>query len=355
MKKYFVIAIAALATFAACTKNNTNIETPKQEVSFKVAKYLNTTKASGAVYPTTETFGTYSWFNGTDAFMEGEEVGYSSNVWKTLDRTYYWPKTGSITFVSWSPFSVTPQSVAVNEIKFKDYVAGSTDLMLADRATCSSNINDVTNDAIPESGFTGVPTFFRHLLAKVSFKIKANFVEYGTAPDKTSWEIKVTSLKIGGIYTKGDVDLTWGTKWTAASGDVWANPSTPTSAQELVSSPITLTTSAEDLSALTSTYVLPQTLADDTQKIVISYTIKTTLPNGNEIEETITDKEIDIKAISSLTAWKMNQNIVYTITVKPTATSAIDPHYDDPEDVVITFDPAIADWETVNTGATIHI
>ena len=48
----------------------------------------------------------------------------------------------------------------------------------------------------------------------------------------------------------------------------------------------------------------------------------------------------------------MNQNIVYTINFKPTATVS---DFDSPEDVTITFDPAVADWENVAASATIQI
>ena len=101
-------------------------------------------------------------------------------------------------------------------------------------------------------------------------------------------------------------------------------------------------------------FVIPQILEDNAQIVHITAHIKTTLSNGKVIEEDF-DKDIDIKGISSLKAWQMNQNIVYTIKFKPTSSDVTNPHNDDPEDVIITFDPAVADWETVNTTATIQI
>ena len=50
----------------------------------------------------------------------------------------------------------------------------------------------------------------------------------------------------------------------------------------------------------------------------------------------------------------MNQNIVYTISIKPT--SSVDPaNADNPSDVTITFDPAQVDWDTVDAEALIQI
>ena len=48
----------------------------------------------------------------------------------------------------------------------------------------------------------------------------------------------------------------------------------------------------------------------------------------------------------------MNQNIVYTINIKPVAYVS---DYDTPNDVIITFDPAVADWTDVSASATIQL
>ena len=105
--------------------------------------------------------------------------------------------------------------------------------------------------------------------------------------------------------------------------------------------------------ATASTFVIPQNLEASTQKIKLDVHITTHLSNGLVIEENFTPT-IDIKDISSLSAWKMNQNIVYTINIKPTAIA--DPNNNDnPNDVIITFDPAVADWTNVDAAATIQL
>ena len=48
----------------------------------------------------------------------------------------------------------------------------------------------------------------------------------------------------------------------------------------------------------------------------------------------------------------MNQNIVYTINIKPVAYVSDN---DTPNDVIITFDPAVASWENISTNATIQL
>lgn len=379
MKKYIIIAAAALVAMAGCSKIQNAPEAAQREISFEVANNLNT-KATGVLYDN-GAFGTYAWFNNTDDFMVNEEVDKVGSVWKTVNNTYYWPKTGSISFISYSPFSGTNNTansvpvITKNSITYSDVTVGTTDLMYANRATCSSNVNEVTDDDTADSGFSGVPTVFNHALAKLSFKIKANFVEYtdATTNTTTTWEVTVTSAKISGFKTKGDLELTlntdgktWdkpvtniGTTTDPVNVNIWTNASGESAEQELVDATtyptgVVLTTTPQDLAAANG-FVLPQQLTSNTQKLELKIKIKTNLPNGRSIEETL-EPVIDIKDISSLQAWQMNQNIVYTIKIKPTSKAdGTEGHDDDPNDVIITFDPAVADWTTVDATATIQL
>ena len=372
MKKYIIFAAAAVMALAACTKTEVAPES-QREISFQVANGIQT-KATGSLYDN-GAFGTYAWFNNTDEFMVNEKVDKSGGVWKTVDHTFYWPKTGSISFISYSPFAGTSNTagtvpaITENSITYTGITAGSTDLMYADKATCSSNVNEVTDSDTADSGFTGVPTVFRHALAKLSFNIKANFIEYTdpTTNTKTEWEVKVTSAKIGGFKTTGNCALALnpdGKSWnkpvtTVGTTDyyVWTNLSGASADQELVDATtyptgVLLTTTAQDLAAA-SGYVMPQILEAGAQQLKLTVHIKTTLSNGKTIEEDF-NPTIDIKYISDLKAWQMNQNIVYTINIKPTAIA--DPNNNDnPNDVIITFDPAVADWENVSTTGTIQL
>ena len=374
MKEYIIIAFAALAASVACSK----VETPEvqKEINFEVANALQT-KATGSLY-NNGAFGTYAWFTanpgaGSDhaTFMVNETVDKVGGVWKTSVNTFYWPKTGSVEFISYSPVSGTNgtadsnPAITQNTITYTGITAGDVDYMYADKATASKNVN-IVNDGV-DPGYSGVPTIFRHALAKLSFKIKANFVEYEdpTTHAVTKWDVTVKSAKISGFYTKGDCTLNLDTDaegvtmpWKKPAGEVWTNLSGATPEQELVdataySSGIPLTTDATDLMATASTFVIPQNLEASTQKIKLDVHITTHLSNGLDIEEDFTPT-IDIKDISSLSAWKMNQNIVYTINIKPTAIA--DPNNNDnPNDVIITFDPAVADWTNVDAAATIQL
>ena len=368
MKKYLIIAAAAIAAIACTKSESVGVQ---REISFQIAKSTIRTKATGEVYNTSVPFGTYAWFNNTDDFMVNEKVGYTSSVWKTVDHTFYWPKTGSISFISYSPFagnSNTAGTVPVIEkdkITYTGLTAADADIMYADRATCSANVNEVTDSDTADSGFNGVPTVFRHALAKISFKVMANFLEWDDANNSshTEWEVTLKSFKISGFKTTGDCVLnlnTDGIHWdkpvTTIGTDnyyVWTNLSGTTSDQELVASDVVLTTSPQDL-APAAGFVIPQILTASAQTVHVVAHIKTTLSNGKTINEDF-DRVINISDISSLKAWEMNQNINYVIKFKPTSSDSSNPHYDDPEDVTIKFDPAVAEWEDVNATATIQL
>ena len=123
---------------------------------------------------------------------------------------------------------------------------------------------------------------------------------------------------------------------------------------------LVLTDKPQDLLDGESFFVLPQILEASkenapAQTLTISFHITTHLASGGDPIEEDFEQTFDLKDISSIAAWQMNQNIIYEIRIKPTATDPDDPHTEDPEDVEVTFDPAVVDWETVTTDANILI
>ena len=390
MKKYIILAAAAVAAMAACSKV---VETPdaQREINFTVANRVQTK----AAYSTDDTFGTYAWYTansasvaattGSDhaAFMVNEEVGYVNPVWKTLHNTFYWPKTGSIDFISYSPFdgtnntadsnpavtqtTITYTGIDTAELDSQDNPK-NIDYMYADKVTCT--INDNTTPAQ-----TAVPTVFRHALAKVGFKMKANFVSYtdATTGQTTTWDVYVKSVKVSGFKTIGDCVLTWSNnEWVkpvttvgSVEYNVWTNLSGSSAEQELIADAdpdddtkwLLLTEDADDNVINSATgFVMPQILEASAtnapaQQIKLQIHITTHLSNGRTIEEDY-NPTLDIMDLSNLKAWQMNQNIVYTIKIKPVAYVST---YDDPDDVIITFDPTVADWTNVNASATIQL
>lgn len=352
MKINKIIAIVAIVlAFTACSK--VDKEKTEKEIAFQVANHLET-KANVGVKYENGNFGTYSWFSGTQDYMINQEVGLKDGAWKTLHNTYYWPKTGAITFISYSPFSgengqgnSTP-TVTRSGNNFalaygsasSPYTVGSDDLMYADVATCSANVDELTDDAdgSVDSGYTGVPTLFRHALAKVRFEAYTGALQAGTAPDVTRWEVSIKSASVKGLKNAGTLNMQWnGTEWAKPTGNVWTNPSG--NVEKALKSNVNLSETPVAIGDLG--LVLPQTLANQT--LVLDIHIKTILPGGLSIEEDLTAEANIADFSDEIKSWKMNQSIIYRIKINPTGSET---------PVAILFDPAVDGWEELTADYT---
>ena len=395
--KTLIIIAAALLPFAACTKVTTGTEdVTEHEISFQVANYVRTKAPVAFENPD---FGTYAWYTADDGsqqhvpFMTNEPVAFDGTSWTTTNRPYYWPKVGALDFISYSPYSSSWEEtledgtivrhdnpvVTGDSISWTDYRTQNEDLMYADKVT-GQRQNGSTYTAV--SGVTGVPTLFHHALAKLGFRIRVNFLEEGEGDQKTTWEVYLRNASV--VNLREGADLTLSLKedntWTLPDVEgyhVWDTKDTwtgwtlySTSSEE--DAGLALTTEAQPLYTDESgeakpLYVIPQILVPTDyesedwtvgQQLHLDLTIITHLPgnpddSGNPL--VITENipvDIDLVKISSLKAWQMNQDILYTINIKPTATNG---QNDTPTDVAITFDPAVGDWETVYPQATIQL
>ena len=364
----FLIAGAALAVAASCTK--TQIETPDQEITFQVASYKVTTKADPADYKTgyeNVPFGTYAWYKGVSAsdnttFMTDQKVSYNSGkaAWVPEGTTYYWPKTGSIDFISYSPFAAPKPTIDESSIAYPSWNVNANptvDVMYADKAPGQTKNVSTYN-------YSGVPTLFHHALAKVSFQIKAAYLEKtADTGDKTRWEITVNSVTLKDILTTGTFALTLN-----ADGKTWDHPATWTCAADKtdltmdVSALTQLTTAPQALDA--NILVIPQPL-NASQKVVLNITIKTYRDqnDGNGEKLVLTETNVPVEAVLSngtLANWGVNQNITYTFNLAPSYGTGTgnDLDGDGIEDVVPTevwFDPAVVDWENVTVSAGINV
>lgn len=341
-KSLSIIALAALA-FVGCSKVTADAPINKtedkgQEINFQVATYMGQTKAENTTYPTNVSFGTYAWYNGgsgstSTEFMKNQEISYQTGVWKAKGQTYYWPKTGSIDFISYSPYAATPwlTTVAANKLTASTTgVAADADYLYSDKALAQKQNTD------PGAYYTaGVPTLFHHALCKVCVKIMV--AKITNADNDVEWEVKlkegaqiINYAKSGSLVLDLNTDGTWrlpaNNVWTASE----CNQTLNCTEQPL---PYTLTTTATDI--LAETTVMPQSLTD--QALALSFEITTKTKAGTTITEDYTTS-INLKSGMGNSApgfWQMNKKITYTVTVNP-------------EGSEIYFDPAVADWDAAS-------
>ena len=386
MKKIIFLAAAAIATLASCTK--TVIEEQGPEIAFSVARY--TTKAGTPEdykdAHKTVPFGVYAWFKGVSTsdnrdFMVNQKVSYtgdSDNRWATEGTTYYWPKSGSIDFIGYSPYT-TPGATdvpfpTITETSFTypawDVAAHpDVDVMYADKA---AGMTGATGTQMTYY-YNGVPMLFHHALAKVNFQVKAAYTEV-TDPDtgtKTKWDIEVESIKVNNILSSGSFSLnlngsnTWDKPTDADGNHVWTADGTTTNLDlDLtgVANPLV----AGDVYNLDSdVFVMPQTLAGGNQEVVLKVTITTyrDINDGLGYQEVLKETGVEIPANlagGTMDAWEMNQNITYSFNFAPSygTTTTTDTDGDGIPDVVPTvvyFDPAVDEWENITVSAGINV
>ena len=370
MTKTAFIAVLAAATLVSCAKSVE--EGFKSEVVFQVARHMGVTKADD--YNTgyqDVPFGAYAWYKGVSAsdnttFMTNQPIAYDAtlNRWAPQGTTYYWPKSGSIDFICYSPYTADGANAPLPTITEDgiSYPAWNVsahpfvDIMYADKATgISSNSSTYY--------YSGVPVLFHHALAKVSFNIKQSYMSVtADTGDTTSWEITVNGVVLTGVLTSGSLNLTLNPDGTWNKPSVWDSTGGAKQDVDLLTSPITLDGTNQDL--LSNLMILPQNL-NEGQKVIITVTIKTyrDLNDGNGPQLVLTETDIPIEGLLSggtLNHIGINQNVTYTFNITPSLGTATTEDKDgdgipDMVPTVVYFDPAVDEWENITVNAGINI
>ncbi len=370
MKKTVFIAALAIAALASCSK--TVDESIKSEVVFQVARYMGVTKAgTPADYKDnyqSVPFGAFAWYKGVSAsndttFMVNQEVAYSDPVWKPKGTTYYWPKSGHLNFICYSPYTADGTNaplptITENSISYPEWNVSAhpdVDVMYADKVDSLKN-NTTTYY------YNGVPTLFHHALAKVSFQIKQAYMSVtADTGDTTSWEITVNDIILSDVLTSGKLNLTLNSDGTWNKPDVWTSTGSKETV-DLLSSPITLDGTNQGL--VSDMMILPQML-NEGQTVTITVTIKTyrDMNDGNGPQLVLTETNIPIEALLSggtLDKIGVNQNVTYTFNITPSlgTPTTVDTDGDGIPDMVPTeiyFDPAVDEWQNITVSAGINL
>ena len=195
------------------------------------------TKAATA-YSTDDTFKSFAWYlpkgknwdNDKDdaaAYFSDVTVKFDTDKWRGADQSYYWPKLGSLSFWSYSPaklaetnadkISVTKDGVSLTGWTVNASTNQDIDFMVADFKS------DLKTNTLTY-GYYGVPTLFRHKLAKVTVQASVGKADKN---DKTkpADEVKIYKVSFKNVYTKGNFTMTQPTQDTKAT-ESWSDRST---------------------------------------------------------------------------------------------------------------------------------
>lgn len=339
MNKHIFYIAAACAALASCVKNEVKVDAPDKEITFQTVS----TKA-GAAFEKDKHFFSYAYFLEKDKtwdpdfasakpYIDKAVITYEPGTaagkgyWAAGD-TYYWPKQGSLTFFAWTdntihhPTSNPAPSVGTGAtvsctpntgIKIENYSVMDNlnkDILVAEIAK-----NKIANGSATGDWKEGVPTVFRHALAKVEFKVNKK----EAYPNVTFKVKKITLTKVStrGTFTQcqSTPNENWGWNGWGLQEDL---PVFTSAAGKEVTK--TADSTPEEFDALTPDpntdyhIVLPQVLRDKIDPtITIEYEIITSYVTGNPVTEKVIETK-DLKDIYK-SDWECNKKYVLGITL----------------------------------------
>lgn len=356
MKKVFLIA-AAVVAFAACSKNEVLPSSSiNNEISFNVAPRTKALTSGQIEFNKDLTFQTYAYYLPDDqtwashtatpqTYIDNAKIEFVDSQWKNHDHKYYWPKQGTLTFLSWTavkedwdnggklvvnydPADATCAHNSGLKFSFDAVNDKNKDILVADIAA-DKNANVSTYLA------TGVPTLFKHQLSYVVFKVRTD-KDYTTAGKK----FELNSIKFGTSLSKSATYQQIATTGGAAG---WTKKTTGEQVyydggdHPAVINYVDLTAGGATVPALTSNdtqnLYLPQTFAADGNEVTIQYTITTT--EGTSTSKDVVTKKFSLNPSTGtkvFTTWEPGKKYTCTLTFSLNE---------------ITWDPAVQDWENV--------
>lgn len=389
MKKCLILAAAALVAFAACTKVET-VEAPAQRISFQVAKYANQTKADPIKGSETSllsekdangnitSFKTNAWYHspadGTQYFMKNIDITWNTNIanqWAPA-VDYFWPKTGTINFYSYAgtpaPSAYGNTAATEGTLTYANRAIAYNDNVLVADAAYRYNQNKEVYQLDNATTGKGVPTLFRHYLAKLAFNVVLRTTdEKKTATNHFRVEILDAHILVS---NKGTLTLTntdpgnataeinpWtnantahaNVAWEAAAWNVTSGSETVenihmdttssyVASRDMIKKMLNLAENAvkqteSDTALLEMRSVMPQVLTDN-HEFYIKYRVFAYHTGEDEPYsiETLEFRNPITSFVSAITEWDKNTMYTYNVLIDPIASK-------------ILFDPAVEAWD----------
>lgn len=349
MKKVVLFMTSAMLLFAGCAKEELTSE--PQEIGFRAYNFKQTkAPVEGAVYgtdaPNFKVFaaldreGNYlTNFASSESYFS-TEVAYDGadayKIWRPWSGNafikYYWPMSGSLTFVAVSPatansaFANQAATLTVTDFSSSTTVAEQADLMYS-KITSALDLKSANTVPYDGSVKTGVPVVFNHALAQVAFMAENKEASANT--------IQINKIQITNVANKGTLTVV---KDVASSDnglvDGWKTTTTDDATFVSLSSAFGLDNAEKGLGL--PLMIMPQTLADD---IMLEVTYTMTHINNEDVPDT--QKTVS-KKLSEIVGATLNANKKYTITLAIGADE-------------ILFSPSIVEWSETDADEKYQI
>ena len=325
MKKFF-FSILAVGAIVACTKSEVKYagetEIAFAPVASTVTKANVLNAIDGTVYPATETFKVYAYWQLLDAgsdhsaftdaadYIAGKEFAKASDgeLWRGANKPYYWPKTGSMVFACISPNADTQltnvQHDVVNDRFSFSYVSPNGGGKVDPSKTVDIMWTDATASYDEKTASAGVPVTFKHALTWITFKVLGDEVTSGG-------NFVINSLTMNKVNIKGNF---------TSDDRTWNNISTENSFPVFVGERNLTTQPAVIENVDRGTLIIPQVKADSD---VTNYTATIEFTNnlGDEVIK-------EVKTVVLGRGWEIGKHYTYTIKFT-TSEILIEPHMED--------------------------
>ena len=331
MKKFFALAAIAVLALASCSNNTLDPQSQKaREINFSaVAGKATRAPIESTYYPTDIPFGVFcyaltngqTWAANSSAgqlYMDDETVSYNTTVDANgiyaTSTTYYWPLSGSLTFIGYSPkattgtvaydkgnkrltvtdFTVNSSAAAQQDLMWSNTQADCTDATTTDKGNYLSASDDT------QSTYKGVNMVFNHALSQIKFNVKK-------AAGLEAYTLTVNSITFK-AYNKGTLTVTndspaWSAQAFLTGGDAFTFDTN--------GSNIEAPNNASDYAAFgVANMPVPQTLATGVQTFTITYSLEK--GGVNLGQKTVTDQDL---LGATVTAWAANTIYNYNIVI----------------------------------------
>jgi hypothetical protein len=270
-----------------------------------------------------------AYVSGADAepnLMDNQHVEWSTDKW-AYTPVKFWPKLGDGSYGKVSFFGYAPNGTGIT---VAGTASGTPTIAFATQATAAAQVDLVADVVLDKTGPTTnlVKFDFDHILSRIGFTAKL-------AADYDPATVTVTSLKVyyktsevknNGTYTFAETDNKAAGNWALDDASFFAN-----AADQIFdgsTSPATLTTSAEGLSADDNYLMLiPQSYDEGDVYVELEYTVA--YSDGTSIPNTIPN--INLPTVTS--GWESGKAYSYNFTL------TLDP-------IVFDVDISVGEWGT---------